>query len=121
MRESVLSLLESELTGNLIMNSDFNSLPEITSNQARLLGFSTEKVIVMKESGGPFMIEFANNLERYMAENELSMNEAVENIAEMNNIAVSDINIVLRESDIGKVDIKGLSNLYDFNFVKYTE
>ena len=56
MRESVLSLLESELTGNLTMNSDFNSLPEITSNQARLLGFSTEKVIVMKESGCPFTL-----------------------------------------------------------------
>lgn len=121
MKQSVISLLESELTGELTMHSTFDSLPEITDNQARLLGFSTEKVIVMKESGGPYMIEFANNLERYMAENELTMNEAVENIAAMNNISKSDINIVLRPTDIGKVNISKLSELYDFNFVKYTE
>lgn len=121
MRESVLSLLESELTGDLTMNSEFNSLQEITENQARLLGFSTEKVIVMKESGGPYMIEFANNLERYMAENEINIKEAVENIAAMNNISESDINIVLRPSDIGKLNINKLTELYGLNFVKYTE
>ena len=119
MKESVMSLLESELTSDLTINSDFNSLQEVTSNQARLLGYNAEKVIIMRESGGPYMIEFGNNLERYMAENDLTLDEAVSSIENIYNIDRSRINIVLRESDIGKLNIGKLKE--DFNFVKYTE
>ena len=119
MKESVMSLLESELTSDLKINSDFNSLQEITENQATLLGFTTEKIIVMRESEGPFMVEFANNLERYMAENEATLEEAMSSIESLYNIDRKRINIVLRESDIGKLNIGELKK--DFNFVKYTE
>ena len=119
MKESVMSLLESELTSDLKINSDFNSLQEITENQARLLGFTTEKIIVMRESEGPSMVEFANNLERYMAENEATLEEAMSSIESLYNIDRKRINIVLRESDIGKLNIG--ESKKDFNFVKYTE
>ena len=117
MKESVMSLLESELTSDLKINSDFNSLQEITENQAKLLGFTTEKIIVMRESEGPFMVEFANNLERYMAENEATLEEAMSSIESLYNIDRKRINIVLRESDIGKLNIgelkKDLRDLAD--------
>ena len=119
MKESVMSLLESELTTDLHINSDFNSLQEVTSNQARLLGYTPEKVIIMKENNGPYLIEFSNNLERYMAENDLSLDEAMRSIEEMNNIERSSIAIVLRESDIGKLKLDTLKE--EFNFLKYTE
>ena len=106
MKESVMSLLESELTSDLKINSDFNSLQEITENQAKLLGFTTEKI-------------FANNLERYLAENEATLEEAMSSIESLYNIDRKRINIVLRESDIGKLNIGELKK--DFNFVKYTE
>ena len=46
MKESVMSLLESELTTDLHINSDFNSLQEVTSNQARLLGYTPRMILV---------------------------------------------------------------------------
>ena len=91
MKESVMSLLESELTTDLHVNSDFNSLQEVTTNQAKLLGYTPEKVIVMKENNGPYLIEFSNNLERYMAENDLSLEEAVNSVCGINNILIHKI------------------------------
>lgn len=119
MKESVMSLLESELTTDLHMHSDFDALQEVTTNQARLLGYTPEKVIVMKEQNGPYLIEFSNNLERYMAENDISLEEAVNSVCETNNIERNSVSIVLRESDIGKLKLDQLKS--QFKFLKYTE
>ena len=54
-----------------------------------------------------------------MAENEATLEEAMSSIESLYNIDRKRINIVLRESDIGKLNIGELKK--DFNFVKYTE
>ena len=117
MKESVMSLLENEIVAGLPINEAYNNLNTITESQERLLGYTPEKVVVMREKGGPYLIEFSNNLERYMVENELTLESAIGVLETMYNIDKRNIAIVLRESDIGKLDVTKLSK--EFNFLRF--
>ena len=119
MRESVMTLLENEIAAGLPINESYNSLDTISESQERLLGFTPEKVIIMRESGGPYLIEFSNNLERYMVENNLSLDSAISILEDLHTIDRRSIAIVLRESDIGKLDVTKLSN--EFNFLRFPD
>ncbi len=120
MRDTIMPLLESERMNDININEDYYNVSEITENQKRLLGYTTEKVIVMKESGGPYLVEFGGNLERYIVENNVSFEEAMRSIEEMYNIDKRSINVVLKESDIGKLDIEDLM-FKDYKFLRFPD
>lgn len=119
MRETTLALLESELVNNINITSDYSNLVEINENQVRLLGFTPEKVVVMKQKEGPYLIEFANNLERFMVENDITLESAIDQLENLHNIDRRSIYIVMRESDIGKLDIGSLKE--EFNFCRFPD
>lgn len=113
MKDTVKAMLESEFQMPMsIEEANMGILESITpiSDKVReLTGFTPEKAVVLyHESEGRYYIEFANNIERVMKDQNISFIEAVEEILNTNNIHMEDTSIIVDESCISKLDLSTL-------------
>lgn len=122
---TALALLESTMIPSVdlsMKNSmDYNRLAQISEAANQRLGFIAEKVIVVEnpDERGTYMMEFSGNLERLMKDQVIDLNEAVNAVAEANNISVCDCVVVFDESAKNKIDIgEVISSNADFSIAR---
>ena len=94
--------------------SAMNEIEQITEDVRDLLSCTVEKVVINATKNDPTCyIEYANNLERFIADQKLfSVEEAVSRICEHYDLAEENIAIVVDESCLDKVDIGDLKEKY---------
>lgn len=119
MYDAVKEMLESEFFENYDTETknvlEFTDLQQLTESQLQLTGFIPAKVIVLKEEEtGDIFVEYANNVERLMKDQKLNFNEAMEQIAEHYEISTEDMNVIVSENDIDKINISELTDKYRF-------
>lgn len=119
MYDAVKEMLESEFFENFDTETEnvleFTDLEQLTESQVQLTGFIPAKVIVLKEEEtGNIFVEYANNVERLMEDQKLNFDEAMEQIAEHYEISTGDMNVIVSESDITKININELTDKYKF-------
>ena len=114
MYENIIALCESGygFKPSITMRNTLklNEIPVIDKSK---FNFNEQKVMVISNNDkSKYFVEFTNNLERFIKDNNISVNEAIERVAEANNIFKNDIVVVLDESCIHKIDVEALSNSY---------
>lgn len=111
MKDTVKVMLESEFgfdTNTYSKNREILEGVELVSENVRqLTGFTPEKVAVLND-GNNIYIEFANNLERLMADARYDLQEAVDAVMIENNIAACDVNIIVDESAVDRINMEEL-------------
>lgn len=107
--ESALGFSPEVLTEN---QKAFQEVDSLFDEQKSMFKYTAEKVTVDTQDGLDYFIEYSNNLERFMKDQNLSVNEAVEQVCEANNILVGSVTIVVDESCVDKVDIKAMGDTY---------
>ena len=116
MKSTVACLLESEMGFNynteLENTKVFNSLDSLTEQQNDYLGYTAKKVILAGQKDGTVLVEYSNNLERFMKDQALDINEAVEQLENVHELCPGSIAIVVDESCINKIDLAALTENY---------
>lgn len=116
MYETVSCLLENSVNLGLNAISEntkvYKKVEPISENVKQLLGFTLDKVTVVKESEDSYYVEYSDNLERYMKDQAITLNEAVTNICERYAIFESDLSIIVDESCVDKIDMPALVDKY---------
>lgn len=111
MKDTVKVMLESEFgfdTNTYSKNKEILESTELVSEEVRqLTGFTPEKVTVLND-GNNIYIEFANNLERLMEDAKYDLQEAVDAVMIENNIAACDVNIIVDESAVDRINMEEL-------------
>ena len=111
MRDTVKVMLESDMgfgteiyskNREILENMDF-----VSEEVRQLTGFTPEKVVVLTTNDNIY-IEFANNLERLMADAGCDLREAVDMVMMCNNVAACDANIIVDESAVDRIDMEAL-------------
>lgn len=124
MKDTAKALLEStmypEMDGSTKNLFAFSQLDSISESQRMLTGYTPDKVIVLvDESTGDYMIEFSNNLERLMHDQNLDMEAAVEAVCAADDISRhATVNILVDESSLGKIDFVNVSETATYNFIR---
>lgn len=109
MKDTVKSLLESSVAPHMDNATKnrvaFSGLRSISEAANEVMKFTPQKVIV-NCVGENYMIEYAANIERLMEDQKMNLSEAVECVANMNNIALENCILVFDESSINSgIDI----------------
>ena len=111
MESTAKIMLESEFGFDTMTYSKnreiLESMELVSENVRQLTGFTPEKVVVLND-GNNIYIEFANNLERLMEDAKYDLQEAVEAVMIENNIAACDINIIIDESSVDRINMEEL-------------
>lgn len=111
MKDTVKVMLESEFgfdTNTYSKNKEILEGVELVSENVRqLTGFTPEKVTVLND-GNNIYIEFADNLERLMEDAKYDLQEAVDAVMIENNIAACDVNIIVDESAVDRINMEEL-------------
>lgn len=111
MKDTVKVMLESEFgfdTNTYSKNKEILEGVELVSENVRqLTGFTPEKVTVLND-GNNIYIEFADNLERLMEDAKYDLQEAVDAVMIENNIAACDVNIIVDESTVDRINMEEL-------------
>lgn len=111
MKDTVKVMLESEFgfdTNTYSKNKEILESVELVSEDVRqLTGFTPEKVAVLND-GNNIYIEFANNLERLMEDAKYDLQEAIDAVMIENNIAACDVNIIVDESAVDRINMEEL-------------
>lgn len=111
MTTTAISLLESSMIPNVDLLTKntmvFNRLNVLSENSVQRLGYIPQKVIVCESPDleSTYLIEFSDNLERLMNDQIMDISEAVNSVAEANNINAVDCIVVFRESDLSKINL----------------
>lgn len=119
MTSTVNTLLENTMhfnTNTVLENGTVfrQAIEPITEDVKQLLGYTLEKVNIVKDrKTDKCYVEYSNNLERYMKDQVVTLNEAIQNISERYAIFESDIVIVVDESCVDKIDMKALIEQYN--------
>lgn len=116
----LVNILESDTVFGLgaeMINENvtaMNEVEQISEDVRDLLSCTVEKVVINATKSDPTCyIEYANNLERFIADQKLfSIEEAVSRICEHYDLSEDNIAIVVDESCIGKLDISELKDKY---------
>ena len=113
MKDTVKIMLESEFGFDTMTYTKNQQILEgmkvVSENVRQLTGYTPEKVVVLSD-GNNIFIEFANNLERLMDDAKYSLQEAVEAVMVENNIAAHDVNIIIDESSVDRINMEELVN-----------
>lgn len=112
MKDTVNCLLESSIiTSNFEVQNvlDLHTLPAI-EEASNIFTHSAQKVIVDMDRNNRYLIEFSNNLEKYMRDANISIDEAMVEVADCNNIDIDECTVVFDESCINKIDFDELVN-----------
>lgn len=122
MKNTVTQLLEGSVIPeeNYTMRNKriLDCIREATDDEKVCTTFPVQKVIV-SESNGNYIMEFDNNVERYMKTQNISLLEAMNNIAYANKIDVKDCVLLVREDTITKIDLSAALKRTKFDIAKY--
>ena len=123
MMDSAKLIYESDCMNEMMLNSygentmTFQELSTLGEEHRQLLGITPEKVVVNVSKGNNYLVEYTGNLERLMQDQNISLNEALDMISEVNEIDRERIYIVVDESCIEKINFKKAKEL-GFNFLR---
>ena len=124
MQDTVKALIESSVEPNIDFytknRSSLNMLDSITESEKMSMGFTAQKVLVQKSpEDNRYLVEYANNLEKFMLEQDIGIKEAMNIIADINEIPVDECAVVFDESCVNKIDIGAVITLDpDFDIVR---
>lgn len=115
MKDTVKSLLESSVEPNVDFYTEnlasLNILDTITESEKMSMGFNAQKVMVLKSPEGGYLVEYANNLERFMLDNDMGIREAMSVVADVNEIPIEECKVVFDNSCVDKIDIGAVIKL----------
>lgn len=117
MKDTVKMLVESACVPDLDFatrnTAAFNILDPITESQKVNTTYIPQKVIVVKdpENQGGYLVEFSNNLERLMQDQDVGVIEAMQLVADVNDISIDECTLIIDESCVDKFDIAKLIEL----------
>ncbi|MDD3122036.1 MAG: hypothetical protein PHC62_00805 [Candidatus Izemoplasmatales bacterium] len=124
MMDTARLMLESEFTDETVLNAYgenntvYGDLMTLSEDHMELMGVTPEKVTVNATKGNNYLVEYTGNLERMMKDQGVeSLEEAVEMVAEANEIEKERIFIVVDESCIKKINMKKAKEL-GFQFLR---
>ena len=122
MKDTVRSLLEFAAKPEIDFVSKntaaYNILRPVTESEMMTTQYVPQKVMVLRD-GDKYVVEYANNLERLMLDQDMGIVEAMEVVAAANNICVDECTVVFDESCIEKIDIEAVIRLDpDFDLAK---
>lgn len=124
MQDTVKALIESSVEPNIDFytknRSSLNMLDSITESEKMSMGFTAQKVLVQKSpEDNRYLVEYANNLEKFMLEQDIGIKEAMNVIADINEIPIDECAVVFDESCVNKIDIGAVITLDpDFDIVR---
>ena len=90
----------------------FESLDFITEQQNDYLGYTAKKVVLAGQKDGNVLCEYSNNLERFMKDQAIDINEAIDQLEDQYDLCPGSIAIVVDESCINKIDLDALTENY---------
>ena len=112
MKDTVKVLVESLCVPNLDFASKnraaFNILDSVTEAQRLNTTYIPQKVIVVKDPEGGYMVEYANNLERLMMDQDIGVAEAMQLVSDVNDLSIDECTLIMDESCIDRIDISKL-------------
>lgn len=115
MKDTVKSLLESSVEPNVDFYTEnlasLNILDTVTESEKMSMGFNAQKVMVLKSPEGGYLVEYANNLERFMLDNDMGIREAMNVVADVNEIPIEECKVVFDNSCVNKIDIGAVIKL----------
>lgn len=124
MKKTANCLLESYgITSDFQINNQlrFSRIAPLTES-SNIFAFTPNKVIVNMNCDNKYLIEFSGNLERYMADNNIDITEAVNDVADCNKISPEDCTVVFDQNSVFNVDFKELlQHDYVFNIARLTD
>lgn len=111
MKDTVKTMLESDFgfsTEEYSRNKEILENMNFISEEVRqMTGFTPEKVIVLNDNNNIY-IEYANNLEKLMEDAGYDFKEALEMVTAENKISAYDVNIIVDESCVDRIDMDAL-------------
>ena len=123
MLDTVKSLLESSVEPEVDFftqnRAALNMLESVAESERMSTRFTPQKVIVLKSPEGGYLVEYANNLERFMLDNDMGIKEAMLVVSEVNEIPVDECTVIFDESCVERIDIGAVIKLdTDFDVKK---
>lgn len=123
MLDTVKSLLESSVEPEVDFftqnRSALNMLESVAESERMSTRFTPQKVMVLKSPEGGYLVEYANNLERFMLDNDMGIKEAMLVVSEVNEIPVDECTVIFDESCVKRIDIGAVIKLdTDFDVKK---
>ena len=123
MLDTVKSLLESSLEPEVDFftqnRAALNMLESVAESERMSTRFTPQKVMVLKSPEGGYLVEYANNLERFMLDNDMGIKEAMLVVSEVNEIPVDECTVIFDESCVERIDIGAVIKLdTDFDVKK---
>ena len=125
MKDTVKAIIESSVLPEVDFLSKntaaLNILDTVDEADRRQLAFIPQKVTVMKRPlKEGYLVEYSNNLERLMLDENVGIVEAMQMVCDVNNIAVDECAVVFDESCVNKIDIEAVIKLDpDFDMIRY--
>ena len=125
MKDTVKAIIESSVLPEVDFLSKntaaLNILDTVNEADRRQLAFIPQKVTVMKRPlKEGYLVEYSNNLERLMLDENVGIIEAMQMVCDVNNIAVDECAVVFDESCVNKIDIEAVIKLDpDFDMIRY--
>lgn len=112
MKDTVKALIESACMTDLDFatknRTAFNILDTVTEAQRVNTTYIPQKVIVVKDPEGGYLVEYANNLERLMTDQDLGVAEAMQLVCDVNDLSIDECTLIMDESCIDRIDITKL-------------
>lgn len=112
MKDTVKALIESACMPDLDFvtknRAAFNILDTVTEAQRINTTYIPQKVIVVKDPEGGYLVEYANNLERLMTDQDLGVAEAMQLVCDVNDLSIDECTLIMDESCIDRIDITKL-------------
>ena len=123
MLNTVKSLLESSVEPEVDFftqnRAALNMLESVAESERMSTRFTPQKVMVLKSPEGGYLLEYANNLERFMLDNDMGIKEAMLVVSEVNEIPVDECTVIFDESCVDRIDIGAVIKLdTDFDVKK---
>lgn len=123
MLDTVKSLLESSVEPEVDFftqnRAALNTLESVAESERMSTRFTPQKVMVLKSPEGGYLVEYANNLERFMLDNDMGIKEAMLVVSEVNEIPVDECTVIFDESCVERIDIGAVIKLdTDFDVKK---
>lgn len=116
MNDKIVAVCESAFGFNALITSEnqkaMEDIERLTESEKALIGFTDEKVKVDSD-GVDHFITYSNNLEQYIKDSGLGLDEAVDNICKRWDILKESVVIVVDESCVDKIDMVTLTDQYN--------
>ena len=95
----------------------FHNIGVLNETHSQLIGTTPEKVVVNQTEGNNYLVEYTGNLEKLIRDQHVTFEEAINMVAEANDIDALYMYIVVDESCISKLNLKKAKEL-GYKFVR---